>query len=137
MGSKYSGQCLCGQIRYTVDVEPAFAGNCHCKDCQRASGSAYIPALIFPESSVKVIGEATYFESQADSGNLHRRGFCSTCGSRLFAKFSNLPGMFGIAAGTLDVSACYSPKVDFFAASAAVWDYMDPSLPKKQGAPRS
>jgi hypothetical protein len=31
---KMSGGCLCGQVRYTADAEPMFAGICHCKDCQ-------------------------------------------------------------------------------------------------------
>lgn len=134
MSAKYSGQCLCGEIHYSVDVEPVFAGNCHCKNCQRTSGSAYIPAMLFPEKAVAVSGEAKYFESQADSGNTHKRGFCPNCGSQLFAKFSNLPGMLGIKAGTLNDSSHYVPKLDFYVASAAAWDFMNPQLPKKQGA---
>src|SRR5688572_26007337 len=114
VNSKYSGRCLCGEISYAVDVEPIFTGNCHCKDCQRVSGGPFIPAMIFPERSVTVYGEAKYFASQADSGNLHSRGFCQNCGSRLFAKFDNMPGMLGIAAGTLDDSSNYAPKLDFF-----------------------
>ncbi|MES2605197.1 MAG: GFA family protein [Pseudomonadota bacterium] len=137
MDSKYSGHCLCGDISYSADAEPVFTGNCHCKDCQRASGSAFVAAMIFPEDRVVVQGEAKYFESKADSGNIHKRGFCPNCGSRMFAKFSAMPGMLGVAAGTLNDSSSYSPKLDFFVASAAVWDHMDPQLPKKQGAPRA
>jgi hypothetical protein len=137
MNSKYSGQCLCGEIQYSVDIEPLFAGNCHCKDCQRTSGSAFIPAMLFPERNVVVSGEAKYFESAADSGNMHKRGFCPNCGSQLFAKFSNLPGMLGIKAGTLNEASGYVPRLDFYVASAATWTFMDPKLPKKQGAAQS
>jgi hypothetical protein len=55
----------------------------------------------------------------------------------MFAKFATMPGMLGIAAGTLNDSSRYAPKMDFFVASAADWDHMNPQLPKKQGAPRS
>jgi hypothetical protein len=134
MNSKYSGQCLCGDIQYSVDIEPLFAANCHCKDCQRTSGSAFIPAMLFPERNVVVSGEAKYFESTADSGNLHKRGFCPNCGSQLFAKFSSLPGVLGIKAGTLNEVSHYVPKLDFYVASAATWAFMDPKLLKKQGA---
>ncbi|MCK9189123.1 GFA family protein [Acidithiobacillus sp.] len=137
MNAKYSGQCLCGEINYSVDVEPVFTGNCHCKDCQRSSGSAFIPAMIFPEKDVVVSGEVKYFESPADSGNAHQRGFCLNCGSQLFARFSNMPGMMGIKAGTLNDSSNYIPKLDFYVASAAPWDFMNPELPKKQGAAQS
>lgn len=137
MSVKYSGQCLCGGVRYSVDVEPVFAGNCHCKDCQRSSGSAFIPAMIFNEKYVDVSGEVKYFESQADSGNIHKRGFCPNCGSQLFAWFSNMPGMLGIKAGTLDESSHYVPMLDFHVGSAVPWDFMNPKLPKKQGAAQS
>jgi len=137
MNANYSGQCLCGEIRYSVDIEPVFTGNCHCKDCQRSSGSAFIPAMIFPEKDVVVSGDVKYFESQADSGYLHKRGFCSNCGSQLFARFSNMPGMLGIKAGTLNDSSNYVPKLDFYVGSAAPWDFMNPELPKKQGAAQS
>ena len=137
MNAKYSGQCLCGEISYSVDIEPVFTGNCHCKDCQRSSGSAFIPAMIFPEKDVVVSGEAKYFESQADSGNMHKRGFCPNCGSQLFARFSNMPGMLGIKAGTLNDSSNYVPKLDFYVGSASPWDFMNPELPKKQGAAQS
>ena len=133
--AKYSGQCLCGELRYSIAAEPVFTGNCHCKDCQKASGSAFVAAMIFPEESVTVSGEAKYFESRADSGNIHRRGFCANCGSRMFARFSAMPGMLGIAAGSLNDPSRYSPQLDFFVASAAAWDHMNPELPKKPGAP--
>jgi hypothetical protein len=137
MNAKYSGQCLCGEISYSVDIEPVFTGNCHCKDCQRSSGSAFIPAMIFPEKDVVVSGEVKYFEFQADSGNMHKRGFCPNCGSQLFARFSNMPGMLGIKAGTLNDSSNYVPKLDFYVGSASPWDFMNPELPKKQGAAQS
>ncbi|MCL4526702.1 MAG: GFA family protein [Gammaproteobacteria bacterium] len=137
MNAKYSGRCLCGEISYSVDIEPVFTGNCHCKDCQRSSGSAFIPAMIFPEEDVVVSGEVKYFESQADSGNMHKRGFCPNCGSQLFARFSNMPGILGIKAGTLNNTSNYIPKLDFHVGSAAPWDFMSAELPKKQGAAQS
>lgn len=137
MESKYSGRCLCGKISYSVDVEPLFTGNCHCKDCQRSSGSAFIPAILFLEQNVSVLGEAKYFESVSDSGSIHERGFCSNCGSQLFSKFSKMPGMLGIKAGTLDHPSNYVPKLDFYVASAAPWDFMNPELPKKTGPAQS
>lgn len=134
---KYSGRCLCGEISYSADVEPLFTGNCHCKDCQRSSGSAFTPAILFLEQNVSVLGEARYFETVSDSGSTHKRGFCSKCGSQLFAKFSSMPGMLGIKAGTLDYPSFYVPKLDFYVASAAPWDFMNPELPKKTGSAQS
>jgi len=137
MNPKYTGQCLCGKISYSINIDPVFTGNCHCKDCQRSSGSAYIPAMIFPEKNVAVSGEAKYYESHADSGDIHSRGFCANCGSQLFAKFSNMSGMLGIKAGTLNDSSNFVPMLDFHVSSAVPWDYMNPDIPKKQGGAQS
>lgn len=137
MNTKHSGQCLCGEISYSVNIDPVFSGNCHCKDCQRSSGSAFIPAMIFPDKSVVISGEVKYFESKADSGDVHKRGFCPNCGSQLFSQFSNMAGMLGIKAGTLSDSSSYLPMLDFHVGSAAPWDFINPELPKKQGAAQS
>ena len=42
------GGCLCGSIRYTCDAEPALTANCHCKHCQRQSGSAFSTIIGVP-----------------------------------------------------------------------------------------
>lgn len=134
MNGKYSGRCLCGAVAYSVDIEPVFAGNCHCKDCQRSSGSAFIPAMAFHEKDVVISGQVKYFESNSDDGNLHNRGFCPKCGSQLFSRFSKMPGILGIKAGTLNNTNSYVPTLDFYVGSATTWDFMDPELPKKKGA---
>jgi len=134
MNPRYTGQCLCGEIHYSATTDPVFSGNCYCKDCQRSSGSAFVPAMLFPESTVVISGEPRYFESTADSGHTHQRGFCSNCGSQLFAKFSNFPTLLGIKAGTLNDVSLYKPESDFYVNSAAPWSFMNPQLPKKHGA---
>jgi hypothetical protein len=132
----YTGKCLCGGVQYSCSAEPLFAGNCHCKDCQRTSGSAFVPAMMFAQGAVEVSGTPKYFKSKADSGRTIERGFCPECGSQLFTLLEVMPGVIGIRAGTLDDSAGFSPKLDFHIASAAPWDHMDPKLPKMPGSPR-
>ncbi len=135
MSSKYTGGCLCGAIRYESDAEPIFQGNCHCRDCQRTSGGAYVPAMLFPENAVRIHGEPKYFESLADSGGRAKRGFCPTCGSQLFASFENVPGALGVRAGTLDEPSRFSPRLDIYVSSAASWDTMNAELPKHARGP--
>ena len=48
MPTPFFGGCACGAIRYTCAAAPLFALNCHCRDCQRASGSAFCPVLYVP-----------------------------------------------------------------------------------------
>ncbi len=130
MIEKYSGSCLCGEVKYTCFGEPVFSGNCHCRDCQKSSGSAFVPALLFPEHAVKILGKPTYFERTGDSGKKFSRGFCSHCGSTIFGLFEAMPKVIGIRAGSLENPNVYEPKMDFFTDSANHWDYMNQTLPK-------
>ena len=133
---KYSGGCLCGDVRYMTDADSVFSGNCHCTDCQRASGGPYAPVMMFPADTVSITGSAKYFVSKGDSGNVIERGFCQNCGSQLFVRLEAIPGMLGVRPGSLDVASHFQPSLDFFASSAQPWDHMDPGLPKRPLSPR-
>lgn len=135
MPSKYTGGCLCGAVRYESNVEPVFAGNCHCKDCQRASGGPYTPAMFFPAAGVIVTGTTKVYQAVADSGNTIDRHFCPNCGSQLFTRLSAMPDLIGLRAGTLDDSSLYKPALDIYVSRASHWDFMDPKLPKFADAP--
>jgi hypothetical protein len=136
MNKIITGGCLCGKVRYTFCAEPTFSGNCHCRDCQKASGSAYTPAMFVAESAVNIVGEVRYYETKADSGRAVSRGFCPNCGSQLFSQLALLPELIGVRAGTLDEPNHFVPKMDIFTASAACWDVMNPELPKFNRAPQ-
>ena len=125
-----TGGCACGAIRYECSVEPMMAFNCHCRDCQRASGTAYASGLLVPAAGVCFTkGEPKYYVSRADSGNIASRGFCVTCGAPVMAKQSQW-AVFIIYASSLDDPSRHQPTMDIFASSAQPWDHMDPALPK-------
>ena len=49
------GGCLCGKIRYEFKQEDVIsAGNCHCKDCQKATGSGKATIVYIPSNSLKI-----------------------------------------------------------------------------------
>jgi hypothetical protein len=125
-----TGRCACGAVRYECSGDPAFMGNCHCRDCQRASGSAYSANIGVPENTVKVTGNVKYHEIIGGSGKPISRGFCANCGSPLFAKPSVMPSMIVINVASLDDPSIYKPAMDIFASSAQPWDHMSPQLAK-------
>src|SRR5262249_52847541 len=132
MATSAKGGCMCGAVKYECNADPIFMVNCHCRDCQRASGSAYAAALGVPRSAVKVTGEVRYFESTADSGKQLSRGFCPNCGSRLFSRPAAGPDLMTTAAASLDDPKVYKPAMDIYSSSAQGWDqdHMNPALPK-------
>ena len=130
MTTPLSGGCMCGAVRYECAAEPVAAGNCHCRDCQRASGGAGASALAVPEEALAINGTVKYFDVATDSGGTSSRAFCPECGSRLFAKSTGMPGLISVMAGSLDDPSRFEPGMDVFTSSAQPWDYMNPNLPK-------
>jgi len=126
-----SGGCACGAIRYTCEADPLFSLNCHRRDCQRESGSAFVPVLVVPRVAFEVTrGTARLFELTADSGHVTARAFCGDCGSPLFGLPGSAPEIVTIRAGSLDEPSAFRPSQDIFTSSAQPWDHMDPDLPK-------
>ena len=123
-----NGGCLCGAVRYRSDAAPVFQLYCHCRDCQKASGSASAPILFFPEAGLTVEGEVRYFASQGSSGKTIYRGFCPTCGSQLFGRLERMPGMLSNRAGTLDDPSVFQPRLHIHTSQAVPWELMDTSL---------
>lgn len=130
MAASFTGGCLCGAVRYECSADAMFMGNCHCRDCQKASGGAYGAEIGLPAAALKITGAVKYYDVKADSGNTLSRGFCPGCGARLFAKTSAMPDLAMIAAGSLDDPSQYEPTMDIFTASAPPWDHMNPALAK-------
>ena len=126
----HTGRCLCGQVRLTIDAEPAGCRACWCRDCQYiASGSATVNVL-FPEEAVRYDGDITTIELTADSGNTVERGFCPTCGSQLYSKTAHPAGVLPIRvrAGTLDNPDLIAPTALIWTSSAPAWATLDPRL---------
>ncbi|MGV0025363.1 GFA family protein [Phormidesmis priestleyi ANT.L61.2] len=111
-------------------------GNCHCRDCQQATGTAFAAAILVPRSAVTIIGDVKYYDVMGGSGGIISRGFCPNCGSRLFGRPA-IADFLGIMAGSLDEPSGFCPAMDFYTASAEPWDYMNPDLPKFPQSPQS
>ena len=98
------GGCVCGAVRYRVSGTPAVTSACHCRYCQRRTGSAFATLAYFDEANVRIVkGEVTEYEHRSDeSGRWLRTQFCPRCGTTVTIAVEARPGMRGIALGTLD-----------------------------------
>jgi hypothetical protein len=126
--TRYAGGCLCGALRYEADGEPRYTGHCYCVDCQKASGSGFIPFMGFASSAVRVTGEARQFVSKALNGGDATRNFCAACGSLVFGGELGKSDMLNIYAGSLDDPARFHPKIAIFARSRPPWAILPPDL---------
>ncbi len=136
MSVPFSGGCACGAIRYTCSAQPLYMGNCHCRDCQQATGTAYFAAVVVRETDFSLSsGEPGWYEKPADKGHIMRRAFCSACGSPVFLMNGARPDFRALYAGSLDDPSWYKPSRDIYVASAQPWDVMHPDLSKVDGMP--
>ena len=71
MAQKISGGCACGAIHYECNADPVVMLNCHCRDCQRASGSAYAAVVVVPKNAVQMRGEPRYYKVVGKAGKLN------------------------------------------------------------------
>jgi hypothetical protein len=104
MQSFHEGGCLCGDIRYKVTAAPLRVTICHCRFCQRFTGSAFLVEPIFPTDDVVFAGAAPKtYDHRSDSS--HKRvtlNFCGRCATTLYLDFERFPDILGLCAGTFD-----------------------------------
>ena len=84
MPAPYTGGCQCGSVRYVLTTEPIRLVACHCKECQRQSGSAFGMSMPVAKDSLTVTGPTKQFTRIADSGNEVAGVFCPECGVRIY-----------------------------------------------------
>ena len=116
----FEGGCHCGSVRYVFSEEPITVVNCHCGDCQKIAGSAFITGVLVPEGSVEINGEMKSYRVEADSGNHITRNFCPACGTRILVELEGGIGI-GVSYTTMDDNSWLEPAVEFYASKALPW----------------
>ena len=130
MTSPYRGSCLCGQIRFEVDVFAPLTGNCHCSMCRKFHGAAYATIAEAKRRHFRwTAGEELLKDYTADNGTTRR--FCRQCGSCLtFSSPRADPELVEIALGAFDDEVPVTPDAHIFVGSGANWARPDDDLPQ-------
>lgn len=128
--SKVSGSCLCGAVRYESAAEPVLVGVCHCKHCQKQSGSAFSMMVAVPKGTLKLTGEPlAEFHDVGESGQPVVRRFCPKCGSPITSDAAITPMLDWIKAGTLDDTSWFKPQFHMFCDHAQAWARLEDGVP--------
>ena len=115
------GGCLCGKVRYTISGDPVFTGVCHCKNCQKGTGSAFSVVAGIPAQALSVTGDLKTYIGRGDSGQETRRRFCPECGSPIASEASIMPGVTMVEVGTLDEPSAVKPAMHIYCRSKLDW----------------
>ncbi|HEX7081490.1 MAG TPA: GFA family protein [Gammaproteobacteria bacterium] len=120
--SSYEGGCACGAVRYRLESEPMFVHCCHCRDCQRQTGSAFVlNALIETDRVVLLSGELTVHTMPTDSGRPHDVYRCATCGTAVWSDYGRRRYLRFVRVGTLDEPDAIAPDVHIYTRSKLPW----------------
>lgn len=131
------GQCLCGRVTVLAKAPPVRMAQCHCRDCQRVSGTGHATNALFKNSDVELVGATENYAVTADSGNTFARHFCSSCGSRVYAINSGRAGMTIVSVGVFDDSSWFRPEVVLYTSRRCAWDPEIKGVPAFEGMPPS
>ena len=119
--SDLQGGCLCGKVRYKISADPVFSGVCHCKSCQKGTGSAFAVVVAVPSPGVAVTGALTAYVGKGDSGKDITRRFCPSCGSPISSEAEMMPNVTMIEVGTLDDPSAVTPGMHIYCRSKMDW----------------
>ena len=109
------GGCYCGAVRYKTAGDAMFKGQCHCRECQYASGGSPNIVMAMPESGFSYTKGAPAAFRRPDLDNPVTREFCAACGTQLVSKTSAVPGAALIKVGTLDDPSVFGmPQMAIF-----------------------
>ena len=109
MPDQMSGGCACGRIRYTATVEPDEAYLCHCRMCQRSTGSVSIAFVNAKLDAMSWEREPDWYESSP----IARRPFCSQCGTSLGFRFKEGSDKMDLTVASFDDPSPFKPKHHF------------------------
>lgn len=117
----HSGSCLCGNVQFEIDGTFDGFFLCHCKYCQKDTGSAHAANLFSADGELRWLSGANSVTNFRLPTTRHVRSFCSLCGSALpSAPIQGEPLL--VPAGSLDSEVPTMPQCHLFLASKANWD---------------
>jgi hypothetical protein len=122
-GESLEGGCACGTHRYALSASPLIVHCCHCLDCQRITGSAFVINVWIERRFVEVGSPAPKsFRLAGGTGRHHDVFYCDRCGTTLWSRYEIAPGdALFVRAGTLDTPGAVRPDVHIFTRSKVPW----------------
>lgn len=106
---RFTGGCLCGQVRIVATGAPYRVGVCHCLDCRKHHGALFHASAIFPEAAVTIEGETHDYRG---------RFFCPRCGSSVFGRSAD---EVEVNLGSLDAIDQFAPTYELWTIRREAW----------------
>jgi hypothetical protein len=123
------GGCSCGAVRYRLTSDPLFVHCCHCLNCQRQTGSAFVINLLIEADRVELLfGEPEPVDVPRDDGSAQRIHRCPVCQVAVYSEYGR-PEVRFVRGGTLDEPSSVAPDVHIFTRSKLPWVTLPEDVP--------
>lgn len=132
MASKtLEGGCGCGAVRYRLNDEPFIVHNCHCRLCQRQTGTgSAVNAFIESDRLEQLSGELVDHQFKTGSGATQTVVRCASCGTPVWSFYPRLERkVAAVRVGTLDDPSAAAPDVAIFVGDKPDWAPVPPGIP--------
>ena len=113
MADQMTGGCACGRVRYSAPIDSDDAYLCHCRMCQRSTGSVSIAFTNVKHAQVQWEGEPDWY----DSSPIAERPYCRECGTSLGFKFKEGSENMDLTVASFDDPSRFKPRHHFGAES--------------------
>lgn len=124
------GRCACGAVKYRMTSAPMFVHCCHCLDCQRQTGSAFVINALIETDRIELLGvEPVAIGVPTDSGRPHRIFRCPTCQVAVWSEYGGRAAVRFVRVGTLEDPASLAPDVHIFTRSKQPWVGLPAGVP--------
>jgi len=129
MAGERTGGCSCGTVRYRLTSEPLIVHCCHCLNCQRQTGSAFVLNLLIEADRFELLdGEPVAVDVPRDDGSTQRVFRCPSCQVAVYSLYGN-PKAFFVRCGTLDTPRSVVPDVHIYVRSKVDWVTLPEGVP--------
>ncbi len=126
----WHGGCACGAVRYRLKEKPMFVHCCHCLDCQRQTGSAFVLNALIESDRVELLsGAPVAVTLPTDSGRPHDVYRCTACQTALWSDYGRRRVLSFLRIGTLDDPRAFAPDVHIFTRSKQPWVGLPDDVP--------
>ena len=125
----FEGGCDCRAVRYRLRTRPMWVNCCHCRWCQRETGSAFVINAMIETDRVELLaGPVDIVDTPSHSGKGQRIARCPTCRVALWSHYSS-PLVSFVRVGTLDDPDRFPPDVHIFTTTKQPWVQLSGDVP--------
>lgn len=124
------GRCSCGEVRYRLNAMPMFVHCCHCLNCQRHTGSAFVINLLIEASKVELLSGSPEPVTMAPDGGTPNDIFrCPRCRVAIWSVYGGRSPILFVRGGTLEDPSAVTPDVHIYTRSRQPWVRLPEGVP--------